>query len=125
MPSLILNLYRSDYTVHIHLVQCLKQRFDRFSDSNSDEDSCRNVALHLALCYHIGFGVTRENQSSLDWLKKGRGTKETLQRLVNTLREAQLPDAFPDGICALLFDQGYLDMMNFAEHYRERQDLEE
>ncbi|KAI9775960.1 MAG: hypothetical protein M1839_000659 [Geoglossum umbratile] len=89
-------LYYSDYRVRKAIRTELEQKVKASTPNVQRDDGYQHLAFQLAICLKIGFGGSRNNISSLEFLAKSGMTDEELDEAVSSLhgwpnsREAQL-----------------------------------
>lgn len=132
IASSLMSFYKTDYRIRPFIAS----RLNLASMSNPDQVYRRQwpkqAALQLALCYCIGFGVTRDEVEANNILQKHHIEPVQLERLLTQIRNIQQHtiDYGTEGLYASLQSQGYEysfggEGVLSPQYYRERALLEE
>ena len=114
-------LYLVDNRVRFHIRKSLEKRL---SSEKPGGNHARNAAFQLALCYRIGFGVARDTKKSHGLLEQSGEQYETLDTLVNLLRDERRALRFQDGIFQRMFGTGLMHEIDFDQRYGDYDSLD-
>ncbi|KAF4459114.1 hypothetical protein FALBO_14135 [Fusarium albosuccineum] len=106
-------LYWTDYRVRAHIAQCLLD----------DPSSSPSIASQVALCYHIGFGVARDEKKVQGILAQSKKKQKSFEKIVASLQ-------YPRGVIETsttraLRKTGFLSSSDFSQLYRQHGKLDE
>ncbi|CZR68796.1 uncharacterized protein PAC_18696 [Phialocephala subalpina] len=107
----IYDLYRTDYRVRSHIAQCL---LEKSSQSMS-------TALQAALCYYLGFGVTRNEAKAEELLGQGNHSIQVIKDILSTLHPKQ--NTFQASTRSRLTVLGHMPWSDFTLLYLEQDGL--
>src|SRR5271156_936647 len=117
-----MQLYTADYRLRSYIAKCLKDKASDIESNPGYEASSREAAFQLAFCYHIGFGVRKDDKRSQAFLSQSLRQHEELNREINRVKEEIMGLPF-QGSFRRLSQQGYI-RMDFAGYYLEKKLLE-
>ncbi|KAG8527747.1 uncharacterized protein KY384_007901 [Bacidia gigantensis] len=116
-------LYTCDYRVRSYITTCLQETFDSASET-SDHTLTANIAFQVALCYKLGFGISRDERKSADALQKSNESEINFEHLISYWEEME-EKRFRAS--ALMASRGkhHLQYIDFGIHYSEQKILQD
>ncbi|KAL8840333.1 MAG: hypothetical protein Q9170_001348 [Blastenia crenularia] len=91
-------LYLADYRVRIYIANCLIDEISSSRRGRASSIPSSDMYIQSALCYEIGFGVTRNRRKSCDIIKGRIASELQLANQLRCIREEGVKHAFASGI---------------------------
>jgi hypothetical protein len=114
----MLQLLWADFRVRIEIVELLKAK------AGSSCSSCsKAVSFQVAFCYHVGFGMPKDDEQVESWLQRSGRSLDDIRSEFDLLEGNEI--LFHPGIFLDLWNGGSISPIDLAQHYREHQLLSE
>ena len=111
------SLCLADYRVREHIFSCLKKHYD---DGDVSVGRKLDTAFQIAFCTRMGFGTLKDEEASMEWLKKSGYSLHDLQHEIDSTK----PDTeIFNSRFRQLSDDGIITPINYALEYQESKDL--
>ena len=106
----------ADYHIRKYLAYSLEKFAKRIATSHAHY---RNTNFQLALCYYLGFGVSRSVEKAQSWLKESGRPIEDLENHVECIRACKAWRLYRSDEIMLIAEQGYFNGHILSRRYHE------
>ncbi len=120
IASSISDFYRADFRLREFIVKCLKSIAMKSANPATQHTHPLNAALQLAVSHSIDFETMRDDGQATFFLKEHSLKYADLQNQIQQIYDDIQESSYQSSLFLMLIRQGYIQDIDFSQHYREK-----